>query len=718
MTLSINNSFFELKRNIFTDMSDQNPEPQLQVPTLVIDNQNTILNFNSAFLNLCGYEKNDIIGRPIDTIFVPEDLSKDTQSSIIAGKAIRKDNVPIHIYVEKINSENQAFLIFHATSPQKAEINALDSLSNINTIDTAFASLPFPALIWKQLGNEDIVFLRATQTAYQLLEEIDPLSVSLEDPAFLEKYPIISKTVQNVLKTGKSNAIESHQIVSQTNKEYYFQTDFIKIAPDLVLLCISDRTEQRITELALKENERKSKNLLANLPGMAYQCLNDKYWSMNFISEGSVELTGYNPEDLVHSNQISYNDIVLPEDRDYVWQTVQKAIQNKKPFEMQYRIKTVDQQIKWVWEYGRGIYSETNELLFLEGFISDINERKKTEESEQEARLQAETLRQTLIDLTSELDLEQVLKRILLLLKKVIPYDSATLLLLEGEKLRVMAARGSTDTAQLGGHTYRDNNFLIEKIAQTKKAYIVDDAQSNSKISLVDTVQNVRGWMGVPLLWHGEIVGILTVDSYQPGLYHAAHANLAETFANGAAIAIENARLYKEAQTLATTDSLTGLTNRRNFYALAENELVRSKRYGHPLSLIMIDIDHFKSVNDSYGHAVGDAVLKMLTQKVQLELRQTDIFARFGGEEFMVLLPETDTLNAVQVAERIRNCVAETPFSVEEHKIMVTISLGIAEHDETCINLDDLLNRSDKALYWAKQIGRNRVRIWRDTDEK
>ena len=717
MTLSIDN-FFEFKRNIFTDMSDQTPEPQLQVPTLVIDNQNTILNFNSAFLNLCGYEKNDIIGRPIDTIFVPEDISNDNQSPIIAGKAIRKDNVPIHIYVEKINSENQAFLIFHVTSPQRAEMNALGPLSNINMIDTAFASLPFPTLIWKQLGNEVIVFLRATQSAYQLLKEVDLLSVSLEDPAFLEKHPIISKTVQNVLKTGKNNSIESHQIVTPTNKVYYFQTDFIKIAPDLVMLCILDRTEQRITELALKENERKSKNLLANLPGMAYQCLNDKYWSMDFISEGSVELTGYNPEDLVHSNRISYNDIILPEDRDYVWQTVQKAIQNKKPFEMQYRIKTVDQQIKWVWEHGRGIYSETNELLFLEGFVSDINERKKTEESEQEARLQTETLRQTLIDLTSELDLEQVLKRILLLLKKVIPYDSATLLLLEDEKFRVMAARGSTDTAQLGGHTYRDNNFLIEKIVQTKKAYIVDDAQSNSKISLVDTVQNVRGWMGVPLLWHGEIVGILTVDSYQPGLYHTAHAYLAETFANGAAIAIENARLYKEAQTLATIDSLTGLTNRRSFYALAENEFVRSKRYGHPLSLIMIDIDHFKSVNDSYGHAIGDAVLKMLTQKVRLELRQTDIFARFGGEEFMVLLPETDTLNAVQVAERIRNCIAETPVSVEEHKIMVTISLGIAEYDETCINLDDLLNRSDKALYWAKQIGRNRVRIWRDTDEK
>ena len=102
MTLSIDN-FFEFKRNIFTDMSDQTPEPQLQVPTLVIDNQNTILNFNSAFLNLCGYEKNDIIGRPIDTIFVPEDISNDNQSPIIAGKAIRKDNVPIHIYVEKIN---------------------------------------------------------------------------------------------------------------------------------------------------------------------------------------------------------------------------------------------------------------------------------------------------------------------------------------------------------------------------------------------------------------------------------------------------------------------------------------------------------------------------------------------------------------------------------------------------------------------------------------
>ena len=153
--------------------------------------------------------------------------------------------------------------------------------------------------------------------------------------------------------------------------------------------------------------------------------------------------------------------------------------------------------------------------------------------------------------------------------------------------------------------------------------------------------------MGVPLVRHGQFIGFLTIDSFSPGTYQADDTLLAQTFADEAAIVIENARLYEKAQQLATEDLLTKVHNRRYFYELAQKELERSRRYQSPLSIIMLDIDHFKKVNDRYGHGVGDQVLIEFVKRVQKELRSSDIFARYGGEEFVILLVESNLEKSV-----------------------------------------------------------------------
>lgn len=175
----------------------------------------------------------------------------------------------------------------------------------------------------------------------------------------------------------------------------------------------------------------------------------------------------------------------------------------------------------------------------------------------------------------------------------------------------------------------------------------------------------------------------------------------------------ERKRMEEELRRLAISDSLTGLFNRRHFFKLAQKEYERFRRYHRPLALMMADIDHFKAVNDRYGHLIGDQVLQAVAGILQRNLRQVDILARYGGEEFVMALPETDITTALALAERLRNAISDTVFATEHGPLSLTLSLGVvAMSDGNSISFEYLLDTADRMLYQAKQAGRNRVVAW------
>jgi diguanylate cyclase (GGDEF)-like protein len=203
---------------------------------------------------------------------------------------------------------------------------------------------------------------------------------------------------------------------------------------------------------------------------------------------------------------------------------------------------------------------------------------------------------------------------------------------------------------------------------------------------------------------------VLNIESDQVDAFSPEVVALVETLASQIAIAMENARLFAETQRLARTDALTDIPNRRYLFEIGEHELSRARRFGHPLSALMLDIDRFKQVNDTHGHAVGDQVLRALARCCLKNIRDIDTIGRYGGEEFVVLLVETDGAGAQKTAERLRVQAALSVTESPRGPVSVTISVGVAARAEND-DLPALLARADQALYAAKQAGRNRVAL-------
>lgn len=200
--------------------------------------------------------------------------------------------------------------------------------------------------------------------------------------------------------------------------------------------------------------------------------------------------------------------------------------------------------------------------------------------------------------------------------------------------------------------------------------------------------------------------------------YSQSDLELAHGMASQAALALENARLYAEVQRLAIVDELTGLYNRRGFNELGVRELDRAGRFGHPLAVLFLDIDNFKLFNDRYSYATGDRVLRLLGEFLQTHLREIDLIGRYGGEEFVALLPHTNIQDAGDVAERIRREVEEMCVDTGQGQDSITVSIGICQKTPELTGLDELVYCAGQVLHLAKQRGRNKVVVVTDLDEK
>lgn len=246
-----------------------------------------------------------------------------------------------------------------------------------------------------------------------------------------------------------------------------------------------------------------------------------------------------------------------------------------------------------------------------------------------------------------------------------------------------------------------DVDLTSARLVVSPQAYVVDGDASQSPPVLADAV--------VPLIYQGTVIGLLLVRSDDMSRVWADNELLLlHTVADQLAVAVNQAHLFSQMQKQALTDGLTGCYNRRSFEMQLERDLHLATRMRQPVSLIMLDLDNFKNINDQAGHEVGDVALCMLADNLRVELRAVDTAARFGGDEFVIILPQADAEGAVLVAERLRTCIEEMEVPGFGK---VTSSFGVATFPDHASSRDTLVVAADRALYNSKNSGRNRVSV-------
>ncbi len=371
--------------------------------------------------------------------------------------------------------------------------------------------------------------------------------------------------VAQVLETGQPVRFLDQRLGRQIENTVYpvFGTD--GAVRQLAVIGI-DVTEQYDLQQAAERARRRLQTLIGNLPGIAYRCRNDRDWTMEFLSDGCEELTGYTPGALLGNQLRSYADLIHPDDRERVWQTVQAGVDGRRRFVMDYRIRTAGGAERWVHESGLPLFDAEGNLEALEGFISDITEQRMAEQRLQDSLQAQERLNRALED---------------------------------------------------------------------------------------------------------------------------SHRELAE---------------------LAIRDPLTRLYNRRFMEEALARELVRAEREADSLAVAMLDLDHFKAYNDDYGHAAGDAMLRAFAREMHGFRQGSDVACRFGGEEFVLILPGLDRHGALARLDAFRRAVSAMTVQHEGRELpRLRVSIGVSFYPAHGRRVDDLLKQADRAMYRAKQTGRDRV---------
>lgn len=309
-------------------------------------------------------------------------------------------------------------------------------------------------------------------------------------------------------------------------------------------------------------------------------------------------------------------------------------------------------------------------------------------------------------------DMEQIYQAVVMQVQQVVPCENCTLFLLDAAHSRLEARATRGRVVNLLDHVAFDLGTGISGwVAGRGKPLIIGDLTEEPNLLNVEMIPpRIRSFIAIPLRVQDHIVGVINVSHSRPHAFTQDDIRLLHILAGQAAITIERTEVFHTLETLAITDGLTQIYNRRYFQMRLEEEICRSRRYDQPLSLLIIDADKFKGVNDHFGHASGDLVLQELARVLKQSVRETEIVARYGGEEFAIILPQTEETAALSAAERVRASVEKHRFyTVDGNPLRLTVSIGCADAPGSAQTAFALIEAADRALLKAKRGGRNRA---------
>ena len=418
----------------------------------------------------------------------------------------------------------------------------------------------------------------------------------------------------------------------------------------------------------------------------------------------------------------SYLTHLHPDDRERVARSLEDLFYGRiGNFNEIYRLRREDGRYRWVLSVGQTVKTRDGQkpALFV-GADSDITELKETEEKlresvelERQRTRELEKLRQIVSEISGSLDTEETIKNILKHLKRVIPYESGSIQLLKENFLCIEGTEGFDDIPDIRELRFKfpSPDSLSTRAIQENRPFLANDVPRDFP-AFTQPRENkiILSWLGIPLVSHGSVIGLVSMDGYEKNMFSPHHLEIAGIIGDHISIAMENAMLHEQAFKLAMEDPLTCIGSRRRMDMEGRLMFDTALRNGTEISFVMMDIDHFKSINDKYGHNMGDVVLKNIAAACREEVRSTDLLARFGGEEFILIMASTNETMTLAAVERIREKIASLNHDPIGEKI--TISAGIyssipREEDQMKI----FIKKADEALYRAKENGRNRTEL-------
>ena len=384
---------------------------------------------------------------------------------------------------------------------------------------------------------------------------------------------------------------------------------------------------------------------------------------------------------------------------------------------------TRDQVTHWERWTLQGIFDHADQLVKVQAVGYDLDIRGLSVSSASQFSKQLNSLNAASQILLSKLDLESSLGQIL---------DAAIHAIPGGETGAIYLATSSTgeidiqeifdsihNDPRIRSFAYPGDSGYITRIFRNRVPLRIDVLQSvDIPPNNQDTTPSrnlhpeaANSAIAAPLILNLQVLGAISLESTQKSAFTNADLHLLEIFASFAALAIHNHQLKTNLERMEAIDPLTKTYNRRGFQPMAEREIQRALRFDRPLSVMLIDIDHFKQINDEHGFVAGDKILQTVSEQISNNVRKIDVIGRYGGDEFILLLPETDLFGAMAVAERVRARITNTPVLHENTQIQITICLGVVKFISKHETLDALFKRAEDALKKAKTCGTNRIEI-------
>ena len=439
--------------------------------------------------------------------------------------------------------------------------------------------------------------------------------------------------------------------------------------------------------------------------------------NIEYVNPKFTEVTQYTPEETLGKNpRFLKSDMTPPEEYKHLWDTITSG----KEWHGTFRNKKKNGDYFWASASISPIRKKGGDIINYVGIQEDITEEKlvkdKLQDTIAERDRNIEKMKQLMFFsnmMNDEIREENLINHMFMILKERFRPDILAVLFIDKEKHVINTPLVFPPEL---AHSLIKNEVLIDptlcRVIRTGREFLARDIRKEPYCECMFPPIEEGGCACYPLLAGGTVIGaILMAKKDMACSYGEDSHNLMSTYAGLASSALHRIRLMEMTKHASVTDVLTGIYNRRFFNEILEKQLALAKRRNEPLSLLIADIDHFKNINDTYGHTAGDRALQQAVKFIKNTIRSSDIMARYGGEEFAIIMPTTDTAHAVSKAEEIRRRIESSDFDhvVTGKVIRMNLSLGVASFPEHGSEPGTLMNNVDSALYKAKNNGRNQV---------